>query len=332
MATLPNTMTVIAATKPGGPEVLVAETRLLPQFGAGEILVRVRAAGVNRPDVMQRQGLYSPPPGAPDILGLEIAGEVAAAGASVTRFKPGDQVTALVPGGGYAEFCKVHETNALPLPAGFSLIEAAAIPETYFTVWPNLFQRGGLVAGETALIHGGSSGIGTTAIQLSKAFGAKVIVTVGSAEKCAACLKLGADVAINYNEEDFVATVKAATGGRGADVILDMVGGDYVPRNYEATAEDGRIVQISTLRGARAVIDFRLMMAKRLTHTGSILRRRPVAFKAEVAAAVHKNVWPLFEKRSVAPVIDSTFPLARAADAHARMESGAHFGKIILTV
>jgi putative PIG3 family NAD(P)H quinone oxidoreductase len=325
-------MTVIAATKPGGPEVLVPETRPLPTFGANEILIRVRAAGVNRPDVMQRKGLYPPPPGAPDIIGLEIAGEVAAIGTGVTRFKVGDEVTALVPGGGYAEFCKVHETNALPVPAGFSLIEAAAIPETFFTVWPNLFQRGRLAAGETALIHGGSSGIGTTAIQLAKAFGAKVIVTAGSAEKCAACLRLGADAAINYNEEDFVAGVKAATGGRGADVILDMVGGDYVLRNYEAAAEDGRIVQIATQRGPRAEIDFRLMMAKRLTHTGSMLRHRPVAFKAAVATAVFENVWPLFESRTVAPVIDSTFPLARAADAHARMESGAHFGKIVLTV
>jgi putative PIG3 family NAD(P)H quinone oxidoreductase len=281
---------------------------------------------------MQRKGLYPPPPGAPDIIGLEIAGEVAAIGTGVTRFKVGDEVTALVPGGGYAEFCKVHETNALPVPAGFSLIEAAAIPETFFTVWPNLFQRGRLAAGETALIHGGSSGIGTTAIQLGKAFGAKVIITAGSAEKCAACLRLGADAAINYNEEDFVAAVKAATGGRGADVILDMVGGDYVLRNYEAAAEDGRIVQIATQRGPRAEIDFRLMMAKRLTHTGSMLRHRPVAFKADVAAAVHKDVWPLFEKRTVAPVIDSTFPLGRAADAHARMESGVHFGKIVLTV
>ena len=332
MTSLPNTMTVIAATKPGGPEVLVPETRPLPTFGADEILIRVRAAGVNRPDVMQRKGLYPPPPGAPDIIGLEIAGEVAAIGTGVTRFKVGDEVTALVPGGGYAEFCKVHETNALPVPAGFSLIEAAAIPETFFTVWPNLFQRGRLAAGETALIHGGSSGIGTTAIQLAKAFGAKVIVTAGSAEKCAACLRLGADAAINYNEEDFVAAVKAATGGRGADVILDMVGGDYVLRNYEAAAEDGRIVQIATQRGPRAEIDFRLMMAKRLTHTGSMLRHRPVAFKAAVATAVFENVWPLFESRTVAPVIDSTFPLARAADAHARMESGAHFGKIVLTV
>jgi putative PIG3 family NAD(P)H quinone oxidoreductase len=325
-------MTVIAATKPGGPEVLVPETRPLPTFGANEILIRVSAAGVNRPDVMQRKGLYPPPPGAPDIVGLEIAGEVAAIGTGVTRFKVGDEVTALVPGGGYAEFCKVHETNALPVPTGFSLIEAAAIPETFFTVWPNLFQRGRLAAGETALIHGGSSGIGTTAIQLAKAFGAKVIVTAGNAEKCAACLRLGADAAINYNEEDFVAAVTAATGGRGADVILDMVGGDYVLRNYDAAADDGRIVQIATQRGPRAEIDFRPMMAKRLTHTGSMLRHRSIAFKADVAAAVHKNVWPLFEKRTVAPVIDSTFPLARAADAHARMESGAHFGKIVLTV
>ena len=325
-------MTVIVATTAGGPEVLVPAMRPLPEIGAEEILVRVHAAGVNRPDVMQRKGQYPPPPGASDIIGLEIAGEVVARGANATRHALGDKVVALVPGGGYAEYCAVHETNALPIPKGFSMIEAAAIPETFFTVWPNLFQRGRLAAGETALIHGGSSGIGTTAIQLAKAFGAKVIVTAGSAEKCAACLKLGADVAINYNAEDFVAAVKEATGGRGADVILDMVGGDYVARNYEAAAEDGRIVQIATQKGARVEVDLHRMMVKRLTLTGSTLRIRPVSFKAAVAAALYENVWPLFEARKVVPVIDSTYPLARAAEAHARMESGDHFGKIVLTV
>jgi putative PIG3 family NAD(P)H quinone oxidoreductase len=332
MPGLPTIMTVIAARTPGGPDVLVPEKRPLPEIGDREILVRVRAAGVNRPDVMQRQGQYPPPPGASDIIGLEIAGEVAAHGPGAARFAIGETVTALVPGGGYAEYCKVHETNALPIPDGFSFVEAAAIPETFFTVWPNLFERGRLKAGEWALIHGGSSGIGTTAIQLAKAFGAKVVVTAGSAEKCAACVKLGADVAINYREEDFVARVREATGGRGADVILDMVGGDYVARNYAAAADDGRIVQIAVQKGARAETDFRLLMTKRLVHTGSTLRPRPVSFKAEVAAALQEHVWPLLAARKVVPVIDSTFPLARAAEAHARMESSAHFGKIVLTV
>ena len=332
MRPLPETMIAMAVPTFGGPAMLVAEDRSLPQPGAHQVLVRVRAAGVNRPDVLQRQGLYPPPPGAPDIIGLEIAGEVATLGGGATRFALGDQVTALVPGGGYAQYCVVHETNALPVPAGYSFVEAAAIPETFFTVWPNLFQRGRLLAGETALIHGGGSGIGTTAIQLAKAFGAKVIITAGSDDKCARCLALGADVAINYRSEDFVARVKEATGGRGADVILDMVGGDYVARNYEAAAEDGRIVQIATQRGARTEADFHRMMVKRLTHTGSTLRPRPVAFKAAVAAAVYENVWPLLARRTVAPVIDSTFPLLRAADAHTRMESGANFGKIVLTV
>jgi NADPH2:quinone reductase len=332
MGTLPQTMTAIAIRAPGGPEVLVPERRPLPSPGEREILVRVRAAGINRPDVMQRQGQYAPPPGAPDIPGLEIAGEVAALGPGVVRFNIGDRVTALVPGGGYAEYCKVHETNTLPAPKSFTMIEAAAIPETFFTVWPNLFERGRLAAGETALIHGGSSGIGTTAIQLAKAFGATVIVTVGSDEKCAACIRLGADVAINYKTEDFVERVKAATGGKGANVILDMVGGDYVKRNHQAAAEDGRIVQIALQKGATAEVDFRVVMAKRLLHTGSMLRPRPVSFKAEVAAALHIRVWPLLETRTVVPVIDSTYPLARAADAHARMESSEHVGKIVLTV
>jgi putative PIG3 family NAD(P)H quinone oxidoreductase len=325
-------MTVIIATTPGGPEVLVPAKRPLPDIGGEEILVRVHAAGVNRPDVMQRKGQYPPPTGASDIIGLEIAGEVVARGANATRHAISDKVVALIPGGGYAEFCTVHETNALPVPSGFSMIEAAAIPETFFTVWPNLFQRGRLAAGETVLIHGGTSGIGTTAIQLARAFGAKAIVTAGSDEKCAACLKLGADVAINYKTEDFVTAVRQATGDRGADVILDMIGGDYFARNFEAAAEDGRIVQIATQRGSRIEVELHRLMMKRLTLTGSTLRIRPVSFKAAVAAALYDNVWPLFETRKVVPVIDSNYPLANAAEAHARMESGAHFGKIVLTV
>jgi putative PIG3 family NAD(P)H quinone oxidoreductase len=329
---LPTSMTVIIATTPGGPKVLVPTKRPLPDIGGEEILVRVHAAGVNRPDVMQRKGQYPPPPGASDIIGLEVSGDIVARGENATRHAVGDKVVALIPGGGYAEFCAVHETNALPIPKGFSLVEAAAIPETFFTVWPNLFQRGRLTAGETALIHGGASGIGTTAIQLAKAFGATVIATAGSDEKCAACLKLGADAAINYKTEDFVAAVKQATRDRGADVILDMIGGDYFARNFEAAADDGRIVQIAAQHGARVEVDLHRLMVKRLTLSGSTLRIRPVSFKAAVAAALYENVWPLFETRKVVPVIDSTYPLARAADAHARIESGAHVGKIVLTV
>lgn len=331
-ASLPRTMIASTAREPGGPEVLVATERALPQVREREILVRVRAAGVNRPDIMQREGKYPPPPGAPDIPGLEIAGEVAALGAGASRFVVGDAVTALVAGGGYAKYCAVHETNALPIPDGFSLVEAAAIPETFFTVWPNLFVRGRLTAGEWVLIHGGGSGIGTTAIQLAKAFGAHVIVTAGSAEKCARCRELGAEVAINYREEDFVKRVRHETGDRGADLILDMIGGDYVSRNYLAAAEDGRIVQIALQKGARAEADLRLLMVKRLIHTGSTLRPRPVSFKAEVAEQLRAHVWPLLAARTVAPVIDSTFPLGDAAGAHRRMESSEHFGKIVLTV
>jgi NADPH:quinone reductase len=329
---LPTSMTAIVAATPGGPEVLVPATRPLPEIDAEEILIRVHAAGVNRPDVMQRKGQYPPPPGASDIIGLEVAGEVVGQGTNATRYAIGDKVVALIPGGGYAEYCAVHKTNALPVPRNFSMIEAAAIPETFFTVWPNLFQRGRLTAGETALIHGGTSGIGTTAIQLAKAFGATVIATAGSDEKCAACLKLGADVAINHKTEDFVAAVKQATRDRGADVILDMIGGDYFARNFEAAADDGRIVQIATQHGARVEVDLHRLMVKRLTLSGSTLRIRPVSFKAAVAAALYENVWPLFETRKVVPVIDSAYPLARAADAHARIESGAHVGKIVLTV
>jgi NADPH2:quinone reductase len=332
MSSLPSRMTVIAIRAPGGPEMLVPEERPLPQPGAGEVLVKVTAAGVNRPDVMQRQGLYPPPPGASDIPGLEIAGEVVAQGSGATRFKTGDKVTALVAGGGYAEYCPVHETNALPAPPTLSLIEAAAIPETFFTVWHNVFERGRLKSGETLLVHGGTSGIGTTAIQLAKALGARVITTAGSAEKCDACRKLGADVAVNYRSEDFVAATKAATGGKGADVILDMVGGDYIERNYEAAGVEGRIVQIAFQGSPKANVNFLRIMLKRLTHTGSTLRARPVADKAAMARAIEANVWPLIAAGKVKPVIYRTFPLREASAAHALMETSTHIGKIALTV
>jgi len=330
--TLPSTMTAIAIRAPGGPEVLVGETRPVPAPGAGEILVKVAAAGVNRPDMMQRRGLYPPPAGTTDIPGLEIAGSVAACGAGVTRWKMGDRVTALVVGGGYAEYCIAVEGHALPIPEGLAPAQAAAVPETFFTVWHNVFERGGLKAGETLLVHGGSSGIGTTAIQLARNFGARVIVTAGSAEKCEACRKLGADVAIDYKTEDFVAAVKQATGGRGADVILDMVGGDYIERNYEAAAVEGRIVQIAFQASAKATVNFMRIMLKRLHHTGSTLRSRANADKAAIARAIETQVWPLVATGKVRPVMDKTFPLADAAAAHARMESSQHIGKIVLTV
>lgn len=332
MATIPTTMTAIAISAPGGPAVLVPEERPVPRPGAGEILVRVAAAGVNRPDILQRLGAYAPPPGASDIPGLEIAGEVVALGAGAERWREGDRVTALVPGGGYAEYATVHASNALPVPAGLDLVEAAAIPETFFTVWSNVFDRAGLRAGETLLVHGGTSGIGTTAIQLGKAFGARVITTAGSAEKCEACRRLGADVAIDYRAGDFVAGVKEATGGRGADVILDMVGGDYVERNYEAAAVEGRIVQIAFLRGNRPTVNMMPLMLKRLVHTGSTLRPRDVTFKAAIAAALEGQVWPMIAAGSVRPIMDSTFPLTAAVAAHQRMETSAHIGKIVLTV
>lgn len=331
-ARLPAAMTAIAITEPGGPMVLKPEKRPLPQPGPGEILIRVKAAGVNRPDVLQRQGAYPPPPGASDLPGLEVAGEVAALGEGVKRWRVGDAVTALTPGGGYAEFCLVHESNALPVPHGFTFTEAAAVPETFFTVWHNVFQRGGLKAGETFLVHGGTSGIGTTAIQLAKAFGARVIATAGSAEKCEACTKLGADRAVNYRSEDFVAAVKEATGGKGADVILDMVGGDYIGRNYDAAAVDGRIVQIAFLQGAKASADFSKLMIKRLTHTGSTLRPRSVEFKADIAAELERQLWPLLAERRIAPVMDMIFPLREAWRAHERMQEGEHIGKIVLDV
>jgi NADPH2:quinone reductase len=332
MSTIPSSMTVIAIPSPGGPEMLVPEQRPVTQPGEGEVLVKVAAAGVNRPDVMQRMGLYPPPKGATDIPGLEIAGEVVALGAGATRFKLGDQVMALVVGGGYAEYCPAFESHCLPVPASLPITEAAAVPETFFTVWYNTFERGGLKAGETLLVHGGSSGIGTAAIQLAKAIGAKVITTAGSQEKCDACRKLGADLAINYKTEDFVAATKAATGGKGVEVILDMVGGDYIERNYEAAAVEGRVVQIAFQGSPKATVDFRRIMLKRLTHTGSTLRARSVADKGAIARAVEKNVLPLLASGRVRPVMDSTFALRKAADAHARMETSAHIGKIVLTV
>ena len=325
-------MKAVEIREPGGPDVLELVERPNPQAGPGELLIAVRAAGVNRPDCLQRQGAYPPPPGAPNIPGLEVAGEVVALGEGVTTFALGDQVCALLPGGGYAQFCTVDATNALMMPTGFSFSEAAGLPETFFTVWHNVFQRGGLRSGEVFLVHGGSSGIGTTAIQLAKAFGAKVIATAGSEEKCKACSDLGADLAINYRDVDFVAAVKDATQGKGADVILDMVGGDYVSRNYQAAAMDGRIVQIAFLHGPVAEADFSKLMMKRLTHTGSTLRPRTVEFKAGIAQELKKQVWPLLEARKVAPVMDTLFPLERASAAHSRMEEGQHIGKIILDV
>jgi NADPH:quinone reductase len=326
---LPETMTAIEIVRPGGPEVLVPTRRRVPVPAAGEILVKVAAAGVNRPDALQRVGGYPPPPGAPDIPGLEVAGTVVAIGEGAARFRPGDAVTALLAGGGYAEYAAFDAGHALPVPAGLSLVEAAALPETVFTVWSNVFDRGGLQAGETLLVHGGTSGIGTVAIQLAKARGARVIATAGTPEKIAACLRLGADVAIDYRAEDYVKAVKGATGGRGAEVILDMVGGDYVGRNYEAAAVEGRIVQIAFLKGARVEVDFTRLMLKRLVHTGSTLRAREAPFKAALAAAVEREVWPLVASGGLRPVIDAVVPLTEAARAHALLEAD-HVGKIML--
>jgi len=328
---LPAQMTAIGIKAPGAPAMLVPEQRPVPKPGDGEILVKVEAAGVNRPDVMQRQGNYPPPPGAPDIPGLEIAGEIAALGPGVKRWKAGDRVMALVIGGGYAEYCLAHESHTLPV-SGLSMVEAAAVPETFFTVWHNVFERGGLKQGETLLVHGGSSGIGTAAIQLAKAFGARVVVTAGSAEKCEACRKLGADVAVNYKTQDFVAETKKATNDKGAELILDMVGGDYVARNYEAAAVEGRVVQIAFQGGPKAEVNFMRLMLKRLHHTGSTLRARSIADKGVIARAVEENALPLLAAGKVKPVIYKTFPLKDAADAHALMETSRHIGKIVLTV
>ncbi len=328
----PMMMQAVAINEPGGPEVLRLEERPVPIPGDSEILVAVAAAGVNRPDVMQRKGHYPPPPGAPDIPGLEISGIVARTGNSVARFKEGDEIVALVPGGGYAEFCTSDESTALPLPEPLTLVEGAGVPETTFTVWHNVFERGGLRPGEWLLVHGGTSGIGTTAIQLAKAFGAFVVATAGSDEKCAAAKRLGADVAVNYKTADFVEAVNEATRGHGADVILDMVGGDYLARNLDAVAEEGRIVQISTLAGPKTSIDLRRVMMKRATLTGSTLRNRPVAFKAEIAKALRESVWPIVKEGRYKPVIDRLFPLEEVVEAHRRIDGGEHIGKIILTM
>jgi NADPH2:quinone reductase len=328
---LPAIMKAIAIRKPGGPEVLELGELARPEPALGEILIRVSAAGVNRPDTFQRMGLYPPPPGAPDTPGLEVAGEVVAVGPGVTRWKAGDRVCALVGGGGYAEYCLAHEAHALPVPKGLNEIEAAGLPETVFTVWTNVFERGALKPGETFLVHGGTSGIGTTAIQLALAFGARVIATAGSADKCATCVRLGAE-AINYRDQDFVEEVMKLTDGRGIDVILDMVGGDYIQRNISIAAPDGRIVSIAFLRGPKAEVNFMPVMAKRLTLTGSTLRPRSNEEKAALARAIEANVWPLIETGRMKPIIDTTFPLADAAKAHALMESSSHIGKIVLTV
>ncbi len=329
---VPQTMRAIAISEPGGPEALVVEDRPVPIPDEGEILIAVAAAGVNRPDVMQRKGHYPPPPGAPDIPGLEVSGLVARVGRDVTRWKEGDQVVALVPGGGYAEFCLAHQGHALPLPEPLTLVEGAGLPETTFTVWQNVFQRAALRRGEWLLAHGGASGIGTTAVQLAKAFGAFVAATAGSDEKCRAIRSLGADLAINYKKKDFVEQVREATGDRGADVILDMVGGDYLDRNLNAAAEEGRIVMISTLAGAKTNVDLRKIMQKRLVLTGSTLRPRPAAFKAELARSIEEAVWPVIAQGRYKPVVDKLFPLEEAAEAHRRIDSGEHIGKIILTI
>ncbi len=327
---LPASMTAIAITEPGGPEVLQPQTRPLPELGPGEILIKVAAAGVNRPDLSQRIGRYPPPPGASDLPGLEVAGEVVACGPGVSLWKNGDKVCALAHGGGYAEYCKVHESHALPVPKGLSMIEAAALPETFFTVWVNAFEMAGLKAGEWLLVHGGTSGIGTTAIMLAKNFGAKVIATAGSDDKCAACLKLGADVAINYRTQDFVEVVKEMTGGHGADVILDMVGGSYVERNHRCAAMDGRVAQIAFMEGTK--VDLKYLSQRRIRHMGSTLRPRTVAEKGAIASALREKVWPLIEAGKIRPVIDQTLPLREAGAAHARLESSAHIGKVVLTL
>jgi NADPH2:quinone reductase len=325
-------MKVVEIAAPGGPEQLRVAVRPVPQPGTGEVLIHVAAAGVNRPDVVQRQGLYPPPPGASDLPGMEVAGSIAALGPGVSGLRVGDQVTALLAGGGYAEYAVAAAPLCLPIPEGLSLIEAAALPETYFTVWTNVFERGGCKAGDTVLIHGGTSGIGTTAIQLATVLGAKVFATAGTPEKARMCEKLGAARGIDYRTEDFVEVIKQATDGRGVDVILDMVAGSYVQRNIEAAAVEGRIVVIAVQGGAKAEIKVNMLMVKRLTLTGSTLRPRTVAQKGAIAEAVRQNVWPLLASRRVKPIIHATFPLAEASEAHRLMESSNHIGKIVLTV
>jgi putative PIG3 family NAD(P)H quinone oxidoreductase len=330
MSPLPATMTAIEIATPGPPESLRPVSQPVPEPGPGEVLIRVAAAGINRPDVLQRKGVYPPPRGVTDIPGLEVAGEVVRVGSGVTDPAVGARVCALVAGGGYAEYVAAPAVQCLPVPGTLSMEEAGAVPETFFTVYYNLFMRARLQSGETVLIHGGSSGIGTTAVQLAKAFGARIIVTAGTAEKCAACRKLGADVAIDYKQEDFVAGTLEATGGQGADVILDMVGGDYLARNMAAVAVNGRIAVIATQHGTKAELDLAMLMKKRLWLGGSTLRPQTVAGKGAIAAALRREVWPLFESGSLRPVIQARFPLREAARAHALMESGTHIGKIVL--
>ena len=334
---IPTEMRAIEIKQPGGPEVLAPVRRPVPQPQANEVLIRVAAAGVNRPDVFQRQGAYAPPPGASDLPGLEVAGEVVAAGpqggsGGIERWKVGDQVVALVAGGGYAEYCTAPAPQCLPAPKSLTLVEQAALPETFFTVWTNVFQRGRLQPGESFLVHGGSSGIGTTAIQLASRFGSRVFTTAGSDEKCFKCKELGADIAINYRTEDFAQRIEQETGGKGVDVILDMVGGDYTPKNLQCLALEGRLVQISTLKGAKVEINISALMVKRQTITGSTLRPQSVAAKGGIAKALEAKVWPLLDAGQVRPLIHATFPLEQAAEAHRLMESSAHLGKIILTV
>ncbi len=327
-------MRAVEISTPGSPDVLRVVDRPQPVPAPGEVLVRVAAAGVNRPDVLQRLGKYAPPPGASDLPGLEVAGHVEAvapaADGAPARWAEGDAVCALVAGGGYAEYCVVPMAQCLPVPAGLSLVQAAALPETFFTVWTNVFERGRLQAGETLLVHGGSSGIGTVAIQLARALGASVFATAGSAEKCAACLALGASAAVNYRESNWVAALKTATEGRGVDVILDMVGGDYTPRNLELLADDGRLVQIAFLTSSKVEIDLMPVMRRRLTITGSTLRPQSVAAKGAIAQALEARIWPLLAAGTVAPVMHAVLPLAQAADAHRMMEEGRHIGKIVL--
>lgn len=324
-------MIAIEIPSPGGPEVLRLVSRPDPVLRPGELLVRVLAAGVNRPDSMQRQGKYPPPPGTTDIPGLEVAGIVADANGSA-RWRVGDRVCALVAGGGYADTCVVPEPQCLPLPAGLSAVEGAAVPETFFTVWTNLFERGRLQRGETVLVHGGTSGIGTTAIQLVRAFGARAFATAGSDEKCRACVKIGAEEAINYRTEDFVARAKQLTGGAGVNVIIDIIGGDYVQRNIEALAMEGRLVQIGLQGGAKAQVNFAHVLQKRLTLTGSTLRARTPEEKGRIARALEEHVWPLLATGIVKPIIHATFPLAEAAEAHRMLDASTHIGKIVLTV
>lgn len=332
LSSVPEFMTAVEITSPGGPEVLVAVKRPVPSPRSGEVLVRVEAAGVNRPDVMQREGRYPPPQGVSDIPGLEISGRVASVGSGEIEWEPGQSLCALVAGGGYAEYCVVPASQCLPVPLGLNMISSAAIPETFFTVWANVFERGCLKTGEVFLVHGGSSGIGTTAIQLAAVFGARVITTAGSERKCTACRRLGADVAINYRTEDFVDVVSTITKGRGVDLVLDIVGGSYTRRNIESLAVEGRLVQIAVLDGAQVDLNFIPVIQKRLTVTGSSLRPRSVMEKGVLARALLANVWPWLERGLVEPVIDSVYPLAQAASAHERMESSEHIGKIVLEV